>query len=73
MQRISQNARLASQDPLATTYTYRYDSSAGTGVDIYVIGEMRPSCPLAVGVLTLDPSSFASDTGIYTAHVRIRP
>ena len=36
--RISQNGRLANQNPNALTFTYRYDSSAGAGVDIYVIG-----------------------------------
>lgn len=42
LQRVSQNAKLpANSNPQALTYTFKYDSSAGAGVDIYVIGEMR--------------------------------
>ena len=37
--RLSQNGRLVNQGSTALTYTYRYDSPAGEGVDIYVIGE----------------------------------
>jgi len=35
--RISQDAKLANQDPTALTFTYTYDASAGAGVDIYVV------------------------------------
>ncbi|KAK7686101.1 hypothetical protein QCA50_010913 [Cerrena zonata] len=35
--RISQNGRLADQNPANLNFTYRYDSSAGFGSDIYVI------------------------------------
>ncbi|KAG5640721.1 hypothetical protein DXG03_007430 [Asterophora parasitica] len=35
--RISQPARLASQDTSALTYSYTYDDSAGAGVDVYVV------------------------------------
>ncbi|KAF8638439.1 hypothetical protein AX16_010506, partial [Volvariella volvacea WC 439] len=37
--RISSQERLASNDPLALNYQYRYDDSAGNGVDIYILGE----------------------------------
>ncbi|OBZ79180.1 Cuticle-degrading protease [Grifola frondosa] len=35
--RISQNAELADQNTNDLTFTYTYDSSAGSGVDIYVV------------------------------------
>ncbi|KAJ3483614.1 hypothetical protein NLI96_g6193 [Meripilus lineatus] len=37
LSRISQNARLTNQNSAALTFTYKYDSTAGTGVDIYVV------------------------------------
>ncbi|CDO71600.1 hypothetical protein BN946_scf184911.g70 [Trametes cinnabarina] len=37
LQRISQTAKLSSQNTNALTYTYTYDSSAGSGVDIYIV------------------------------------
>ncbi|KAI0361573.1 serine protease [Trametes cingulata] len=37
LQRISQTAKLSKQDTSALTYTYTYDSSAGSGVDIYIV------------------------------------
>jgi len=35
--RISQDPKLTNQDATALTFTYNYDSSAGAGVDIYVV------------------------------------
>ncbi|KAI0669858.1 serine protease [Trametes maxima] len=37
LQRISQAAKLSSQNTGSLTYTYTYDSSAGSGVDIYIV------------------------------------
>ncbi|OSD03397.1 serine protease [Trametes coccinea BRFM310] len=37
LQRISQTAKLSSQNTNALTYTYTYDSTAGSGVDIYIV------------------------------------
>ncbi|KAI8995667.1 serine protease [Trametes punicea] len=37
LQRISQTAKLSSQDTSALTYTYTYDSSAGFRVDIHIV------------------------------------
>ena len=39
--RISQDERLVNQDANALTFTYRHDSSAGAGVDFYVVGAYR--------------------------------
>ena len=39
LQRISQTAKLSNQNTNALTFTYTYDSSAGSGVDIYIVGE----------------------------------
>lgn len=35
--RLSQDGKLASQSTSSLTFTYRYDSAAGSGVDIYVV------------------------------------
>ncbi|KAJ2926091.1 hypothetical protein H1R20_g11005, partial [Candolleomyces eurysporus] len=37
LQRISQNAKIASTDTAALNYRYEYDDSAGEGVDIYIV------------------------------------
>ncbi|KAF9041515.1 serine protease [Panaeolus papilionaceus] len=37
LQRISQRAKLSGTSTTALTYTYNYDSSAGSGVDIYIV------------------------------------
>lgn len=37
--RLSQAARLTDQVATDLTFTYRYDSAAGSGVDIYIVGE----------------------------------
>ncbi|KAF9045110.1 serine protease [Panaeolus papilionaceus] len=37
LQRISQRAKLSSTSTTALTYTYNYDDSAGSGVDIYIV------------------------------------
>lgn len=44
--RISQNARLSDQNTGALTFTYRSDSSAGAGVDIYVVGTYTIKLPI---------------------------
>jgi cerevisin len=36
--RVSTHKKLTDQNPAHLTFTYTYDPSAGTGVDIYVIG-----------------------------------
>ncbi|KAF9645176.1 serine protease [Thelephora ganbajun] len=36
--RISSQTSLAGQDPNALTFTYKYDSTAGAGTDVYIIG-----------------------------------
>ena len=38
LQRISSVPKIASTDTSALTYTYTYDESAGTGVDVYIVG-----------------------------------
>ncbi|KAI0717843.1 serine protease [Cerioporus squamosus] len=37
LQRISQNPRLINQNPYDLNYTFRFDNSAGFGVDIFII------------------------------------
>ncbi|KAI0778227.1 serine protease [Trametes elegans] len=37
LQRISQAAKLSNQDTSDLSFTYTYDSSAGSGVDIYIV------------------------------------
>jgi cerevisin len=37
LSRLSQTAKLTGTSTTALTYTYKYDSTAGSGVDIYVV------------------------------------
>ncbi|KAI0801218.1 serine protease [Fomes fomentarius] len=37
LQRITQTAKLSNQDASARTFTYTYDDTAGSGVDIYIV------------------------------------
>ena len=65
LQRISQTEKLSNQNTNALTFTYTYDSSAGSGVDIYIVGEYQFLHSDREAVL-----NASIDTGIYTAHVR---
>ena len=59
--RLDQNAKLTSQNTGAVNFAYSYDSSAGAGVDIYIVGVYcleRHSNPINL--------TFSTDTGIYT-------
>ena len=38
LSRLSQDATLTNQDPTALNFTYRFDSSAGANVDVYIVG-----------------------------------
>jgi cerevisin len=38
LERISSRTSIADKDPYTATFTYTYDSTAGKGVDVYVLG-----------------------------------
>jgi hypothetical protein len=58
-------ARLSSNTNTSTTYTY--DSSAGNGTDIYIVGEYHPTCSFLH-----DSTEFmCEDTGVYAEHVSL--
>ena len=46
LQRISQSARLANQNPNTLSFTYTFDPSAGQGVDIFIVGMFEGVCVL---------------------------
>jgi hypothetical protein len=80
--RLSQVAKLANQDATALTFTYTFDSSAGSGVDIYIVGEKlaywRPrlqpaNTPLSQTLVSLSIAYlftlFDFPVGVFTTHV----
>ncbi|PFH47216.1 hypothetical protein AMATHDRAFT_6996 [Amanita thiersii Skay4041] len=65
LQRISQAARLGRTDDSSLNFSYRYDSSAGSGVDIYIIPVRCPDNLYLAN--TANPDS--PPEGINTGHV----
>lgn len=62
LQRISQAAKLSSTSTTALTYSYTYDDTAGTGVDIYIVGKSpyRVCCEqLAQHMITIKTPAFS--------------
>ena len=62
--RISSKTKLANQDTTALTFSYDYDSTAGSGATVYIIGrwnKLNWSSPFG--------SHDFLDTGIFTSHV----
>ena len=43
--RISSGEKLANQDSSALTFTYKYDSTAGSGATVFIIGTQNASNP----------------------------
>ena len=65
--RLSQAAKLTDQNTNDLTFTYKYDSTAGAGVDIYVVGGFTVHQKYGRFLLT----AHLPDTGIFTSHVGI--
>ena len=61
---MSQNAKLASRDTTSLAFTYKFDDTAGSGVDVYVVGKHTPFFLVPSGA-----DHVVSDTGILTTHV----
>lgn len=63
--RLSQDGPEENQDPLSGDFVYKFDSSAGKGVDIYVIGNDMLSRMRGLSLT----SNHLTDTGINVDHV----
>jgi len=61
--RISSQTKLANQDTTALTFGYDYDSTAGSGATVFIIGARNKSNQSSVN------SHEFLDTGIFTSHV----
>ncbi|KAG5640906.1 hypothetical protein DXG03_006680 [Asterophora parasitica] len=83
LSRISQKAKLANQNANALTFSYTYDNSAGSGVDVYVVGEYpisltcmtsltRAAVQILVSLMLFyfwqKPDFRCAPQGVYTAH-----
>ncbi|KAJ3483606.1 hypothetical protein NLI96_g6203 [Meripilus lineatus] len=64
--RLSTNARLTNQNTGALTFTYNFGAAAGSGVDIYIVGQL--SGPSSESEAILYSQSVYTDTGIFTGH-----